>query len=44
MTAATQTFKARLRRIAPYFAGTRRGLHPSVQFVNRGRGGADDAE
>ena len=26
MTAATQTFKARLRRIAPYFAGTRRGF------------------
>ena len=26
MTAATQTFKARIRRIAPYFAGTRRGF------------------
>ena len=26
MTAATQTLKARLRRIAPYFAGTRRGF------------------
>jgi len=26
MTAATQTLKGRLRRIAPYFAGTRRGF------------------